>query len=532
MLKDIKRFGVMMDCSRNAVKTVADIKRFIDLIVKMGYNTLELYTEDTYEIPDEPYFGYLRGAYSATEIREIDGYAKSKGVELIPCIQTLAHLNCMLKMPAYSAVKDVDDILLIDEPKTYELIEKMFAFAAENFTSRLINIGMDEAHMVGLGKYLDKHGYKDRYEILLGHLNKVVEIAKKYGFKPHMWSDMFFRLATGGYALEEPVQMPQTVLEKIPEDVALVYWDYYTTSASAYDAMFLTHNEFNREVWFAGGGWTWVGFAPFNKRAMERLQPAIESAVKHGTANILMTVWGDDGGECSYYSALPSLYAARCYADGIFDLAEIKKGFFELFGVEFDVFMEMEAINDTERNRRETFCENPCKSLLYNDCFLGTLDVDLQNAGALSFKKSTARLQKARKGAKEYVYLFDSLIALSKLLEVKGYLGTETREVYQSKDKEKLGALIKKYDLAIRRLQVFYDTYKKQWFIENKPFGWEVQDVRLGGVMQRLRYGRDTLKAFYEGKIKEIPELEAKLLPYANTLFRQYYQKIITTNTL
>ena len=55
-----KRFGAMLDCSRNAVMTPQKVKEYADLLKKMNYNMLMLYTEDTYEIPDEPYFGYLR----------------------------------------------------------------------------------------------------------------------------------------------------------------------------------------------------------------------------------------------------------------------------------------------------------------------------------------------------------------------------------------------------------------------------------------------------------------------------------------
>ena len=50
----------------------------IDCLVKMGYDTLELYTEDTYEIEGEPYFGYMRGRYTAREIKEIDVYLQIK----------------------------------------------------------------------------------------------------------------------------------------------------------------------------------------------------------------------------------------------------------------------------------------------------------------------------------------------------------------------------------------------------------------------------------------------------------------------
>ena len=93
---------------------------------------------------------------------------------IIPCVQTLAHLGTIFKFHPYREINDYADILLIDEPRTYQLIENIFATLAENFTSRKVHIGMDEAHMVGLGRYLDKHGICDRYELLNRHLTKVV----------------------------------------------------------------------------------------------------------------------------------------------------------------------------------------------------------------------------------------------------------------------------------------------------------------------------------------------------------------------
>ena len=76
-----KYFGVMLDMSRNGVMNITTLKKYIDTISLFGYNMLQLYTEDTYEVDNEPYFGYLRGAYKKTEIKEIDEYCKQKGIE-------------------------------------------------------------------------------------------------------------------------------------------------------------------------------------------------------------------------------------------------------------------------------------------------------------------------------------------------------------------------------------------------------------------------------------------------------------------
>mgnify|MGYP000936717151 CR=1 FL=1 len=46
----------MLDCSRNAVFTVEKVKAMIRILAKLGLNRLLLYTEDTYEVPELPYF--------------------------------------------------------------------------------------------------------------------------------------------------------------------------------------------------------------------------------------------------------------------------------------------------------------------------------------------------------------------------------------------------------------------------------------------------------------------------------------------
>ena len=53
-------FGVMIDSSRNAVMKPQAVKRFADIIKAMGYDTIMLYTEDTYEVDGHPLFGAMR----------------------------------------------------------------------------------------------------------------------------------------------------------------------------------------------------------------------------------------------------------------------------------------------------------------------------------------------------------------------------------------------------------------------------------------------------------------------------------------
>ncbi len=526
-----KHFGIMLDVSRNAVMKVSEVKKLIDYLVKMGYNTLELYAEDTYKLKEDPAFGYLRGGYSGAEIKEIDAYAKSKGVELIPCVQTLAHFTNLVKLPPYRDIIDCQDILLIDEEKTYDLIEKIFANAAENFTSRLINIGMDEAHMVGLGKYLDKHGYTNRFELLTRHLARVANIAKKYGFIPHMWSDMFFRLGNDGEYYVKGYRIPEEVASQIPENVELAYWDYYNIDVQMYDEMFATHLATGRNTWFAGGAWSWNGFAPYNNYTLKTMKPAMESVRKNGIEHVLITMWGDNGAECSVFSLLPSLYAVRQYAEGNFDEEKIAKDFEELFGLSYADFFLLDTPNHSKYTKEQNANECVSKVFLFCDPFMGVFDNNAARE-VIDYEKIADDLLTAEKKAGEFGYIFHCLGLLCKTLAVKMTLGVETRKAYRAGDKKGLRALIKRYKETEKRLAAFYETFKTLWFTENKAFGWEVQDARLGGLARRLESCRTRLQAYVDGKVDAIEELEEDILDLYPYIQANSYQFLTSVSVL
>ena len=186
----------MVDNARDAVLTVDTIQKTCRILARMGYSTLLLYLEDMFIVEGEPYFGHMRGRFSASELRECDAYARSLGIELVPGVQTLAHLNGIFRWERYRSIQDCTDILLADDPATYAFLEAMLSTLSSVFSSRRINIGMDEAHLLGAGRYLQKKGYHERTQIMLCHLERVVELCRKYGLKPAMWSDMFFNLAS------------------------------------------------------------------------------------------------------------------------------------------------------------------------------------------------------------------------------------------------------------------------------------------------------------------------------------------------
>ena len=500
---DFKRVGLMIDCSRNAVRTISAIKRIIDMMSMLGYNTLMLYTEDTYEIKGRPYFGYLRGRYSKEEIKEIDSYCKERNIELIPCIQTLAHLNGMIRWKEFEDIVDCNDILLVGEEKTYELIDDMLRTISENFSTNIVHIGMDEAWMLGMGKYIQKNGYTRPVMIMTEHLDHVAAICGKYGLKPLIWSDMLFQVNDSTEEIE--------TYRILPENITPVYWDYYSVSKEHYDKKIAEHKDLKRPFWFAGGFWTWTGFVPHNMFSIKASREAVLSCAENGVENIFFTMWGDNGAEASVFSVLPSMYYISQLIKGISDENKIKQGFKEFTGIEFDDFLLIDIPEITNNNANCTKIVNPDKYMLYNDYFLGIYDSITDGYANHIYHNTACKLEKLVKN-KDYGYIFKTIQSLCRILSIKNDLGIRTRQAYQSDKREELERLTDEYKNTEKALAVFYVDFKRQWHKENKPFGFEVQDARIGGIIQRTVSCRQRLSAYISGEIDRIEELEEEIL--------------------
>ncbi len=510
-MKDFDTFGVMVDMSRNAVMSVDTLKRFMLLLRKMGYNCFMPYTEDTYEVDGEPYFGYMRGRYSKDEMKEIDSYAFEIGMEVIPCIQTLAHLNAIRRWRQFPF--DCNDILLADDERTYELIDRMFSTLSECFSSRRIHIGMDEAHMLGKGNHMKKHGYEAVDVIMRRHLSRVCELAQKYGYEPMMWSDMFFRPWNNGvYSIPEK-KIPEEYIKALPESVIPVYWDYYQTDEQKYLDMMYNHSQLSSKTWFAGGIWGWNGMIPHNKFSLEAMVPAINACKKSGIRNVMMTLWGDDGAECSRFSQLPALFYLAEYAKGNTDEDNIKKKFKSLCKIDFDDFMAIDLPNDIVPY--EGSPRNPSKYMLYSDYFNGYADYTVKLGAGERYKEYAKQFYQTAKESRNYGYIFDCAAKLCDVLAIKYELGLRTRLAYGENDREALRSLAEnEYTEVIKLIKIYHKAFKKQWFADNKPHGFDVQDMRIGGLLLRTETCRRILLDYVNGKIERIDELDEKLLPY------------------
>ena len=511
--------GIMLDVSRNMVMTVEHLKMWFRRLALAGCNFVMLYCEDTYEIEDEPAFGYMRGPYTIEEIRELDVYASRLGIELVGCIQTLGHLEQILQWPSFANIKDTERVLLVDQPETYALIEKMIKFWSEALDSRRIHIGMDETHDLGRGAFLDRFGYERGFDIFNRHLAKVNEICGRYGLKPMIWSDMYFRLSNPGqeyYNLESPI--PEDVRAAIPQNVQLVYWDYYHTDPEMYAGMIKRHRELGFEPVMGSGIWTWTKLWYDHESTERTVVPCIETCRKEKISELFFTMWGDDGAYCNMDSSLAGIFYAADLAFGENGRERTEQRFNMLCGpTDYAAHLAASSMNARLEDRNcEGFKITPAY-LIWDDPLQGIVfdayrrrnpEFDLLLLDLYEELQCRLIPYAEMDGAGDIEHALNIISLLIKKLELRGALIA----AYDEGDRLALREIaVNVIPAVIAAADEFDSTFRRQWLACAKPFGLERIQVRNAGQIARLQETALRIREYLAGEIDRIEELECRL---------------------
>lgn len=509
--------GIMLDCSRHAVMKPEYVKRWLRQLALLGYNNLMLYTEDVYRLPNEPLFGYKRGAYTADEVKEIDSYAASLGIEVIACIQTLGHLEQMLKWDAYKNVADTEFNVRVDRERTYELIDKMLRFWSEALSTRRIHVGMDEATHLGRGKYMNDNGYTDPFELLSKHLERVSAMCEGYGLKPMIWSDMYFRLgsATHDYYDRNSV-IPDGVKKRIPANVDLVYWDYCTTDEDFYCEWIQRHRSLGKEPIMASGIWTWLRVWYDHNATQAAVGPCVRACRKTGVKELWFTMWGDGGSCCEFDSAFAGIaYSADISFGGSGDDSSVAPIFRAVCGGDYKLhLLGTELISKSPKSGAVLLPTTP----IWDDAFLGIAWEGYLEADDNYWDNFLTKMRNLRQQVEphrqdcavaDFNYLWAIINAIIHKVELrKAILAAypNDRAALQRIRDEQIPATIQ----SIRELELAFRT---QWMRRNKVFGMEPTQVRFGGVRARLEECARRIGEFLDGTIDGIEELDTKYDP-------------------
>ncbi len=504
--------GIMLDCSRNAVMRVDHLKRWLRQLALLGYNLVMLYTEDTYEIPGEPCFGYQRGAYSAVELKAIDQYASRLGIEIVPCIQTLGHLEKILRHRAYAKVRDTASVLMVGERETYALIEKMISQWRKVSRATRIHVGMDETHDLGRGAYLDKHGYRSGFDLFNEHLAKVAQICGKYGFKPMIWSDMYFRLGskTGNYYDPKSI-VPDAVAKKIPRTVELVYWDYYHSDCAFYRDWIERHRGLGKEPLMASGIWTWNKYWYDHRTTVQRAGACIDACYESNLKELFFTMWGDNGAYCDHDSAFAGIVfcAEKAYGTAEPKAAALEKRFAAVCGGSYAAHVLAADLQGSVTLPSPNMWDDPIFETDFRTWAKD--DADRMKEAAAGFAALARRLRRHKDslatGNLNYAYTTAQAFA------DRYMLAAALLRAYRRRDRGGIRAAGRRIRGVVESVRAMEEAFRRMWMSHNKPEGIETIQARFGMVQARYREMELRIAEYLRGDIENIAELDYRCPP-------------------
>jgi hypothetical protein len=237
------------------------------------------------------------------------------------------------------------------------------------------------------------------------------------------------------------------------------------------------------------------------------------------------------------------LYAEACYNGNTSD-EKVAKRLRTCTQMDFNDFMLLDLPNLTPDNQAPgRVSVGPAKYIFYQDVLLGLYDKHIDE---LTYPKHFAechrKLSAAAQKENDYSYLFQTLAELSRVLALKCDLGIRLKKAYDEKDLKKLEEIAKTdCPELLKRMEAFHEALRSQWYRENKPFGFEVQDLRIGGLKERIRGVIWRIEGYLEGRTDRIEELEEERLllddrenPGYRTLplYHNEWEKIVTASML
>ena len=512
--------GLML-ASTAGVETVDAVKRHLDYMALMGYNMLMLYTENTFEVESQPYFGYMGGRYSFEELKECDDYAYEYGIEMLPCIQVYGHMQAHLKWPAARGIKDTATVLLADSEETYMFLEDIIKAATAPYRSKRIHLGMDEAWDMGRGAYMDIHGYQEPFSIFIRHLKRVIEITNKYDLIPMIWSDMFFRICDPNhYPYHKDTVIPEEIKVQIPKEVQMVYW-HYGEEPGCDDYMLNKHEDLGHDTIFAAGLWDWAGHFPENHYAFEATKIAIAACKKHGVKEMITTIWGANPG----FSTLLGLsFTAEMAYTGCADQEYLRSRFEVCTKGNYDAFWAMSEYHNIFDDGREYSDFNDRfagMALFWQDIMEGIFDSYLYGHPMSEHYKKYAEKMKQYDGTWSDLYRYAQ--AVFEYLYLKTSVAENLKPAYMKGNREVIEHIVKELLPAMaKKILEIHKKYKALWFDSYKVFGYSRGDAAYGREQARIATAVERLTEYLDGRQERLEELEEMRLPYPLTGFPKY----------
>ncbi|MGC9523530.1 MAG: glycoside hydrolase family 20 zincin-like fold domain-containing protein [Anaerolineae bacterium] len=299
---DFPARGIMLDVSRNKVPEMETVYDLVDRLASWKFNQMQLYTEHTFAYRNHPEVWAEASPFTGEEILALDAYCRERFIELVPNQNSFGHMENWLVHERYAPLAETHEAfetpwgntmqgpfgLAPEHPGSIELIRSLYDELLPHFSSKQVNVGLDET--IDLGKGASKEICEERGvgRVYMDFLKKIYADVTRRGYTMQYWGDII-------------IHYPELIPE-LPKDAIALEWGY------EFDHPFGEHG-----AMFAGAGVpyyvcpgtaSWNSIAGRTDNALGNLTNAAESGLQHGATGYLLTDWGDRG----HWQYLPMSY--------------------------------------------------------------------------------------------------------------------------------------------------------------------------------------------------------------------------------
>lgn len=281
----LKYRGWMDDISRGPIPNMEFLKRVIATLAEYKFNFFNLYTEHVFKSDKYPDIAPTDGL-TASEVKELEDYAKNFHIELIGNQQCFAHAEETFKIPFYQPMADTKYNWNPGEPKTYDFLRYELETVAKAYQSAFFNINCDETEALGSGRakdYVNKNGGSS--QVYARHIQWVYDVLKPLGKRVMMWGDI---------AAKDPV-----ITSQLPKDMLMLIWSY--SPSDSYVDMIEPFERQGFEFMVAPGMSMWGSVFPSEETYTKNIANLVRDGYQHGAVGMMNTAW-DDSGESLFNS--------------------------------------------------------------------------------------------------------------------------------------------------------------------------------------------------------------------------------------
>ncbi|MDD4774362.1 MAG: family 20 glycosylhydrolase [Eubacteriales bacterium] len=156
-----------------------------------------------------------------SELRELIGYARERGLEVIPEVPSLSHCDYMLNAHPQFREREGDaypDTYCPSKPGVYDLLFDILDEVIEVFEPRWVHIGHDECYTLGICPDCSAKAPEDLYA---DDVKKIQAWLRSRHIGTMMWGDKPLHTA-----VTEDGRTIRHFAEKLPTDVVMLHWHW------------------------------------------------------------------------------------------------------------------------------------------------------------------------------------------------------------------------------------------------------------------------------------------------------------------